>query len=48
MAVQMLAIELNKPSLEAALDDLAKSLENDETYQPRQFSRLLEAYSTLE
>jgi hypothetical protein len=48
MAVQMLAIELNNASLEAALDDLAKSLENDETYQPRQFARLLEAHSTLE
>jgi hypothetical protein len=43
MAVQMLAIELNDTELEAALDDLARSLENDESYQPGQFARLLEA-----
>ena len=42
MAVQMLAIELNNTPMEAALDDLAKSLENDEAYQPGQFGRLLE------
>ena len=42
MAIQMLAIELNDTELEAALDDLAKSLEDDESYQPRQFARLLE------
>ena len=42
MAVQMLAIELNDTALEASLDDLANSLENDEAYQPQQFSRLLE------
>jgi Cytochrome c554 and c-prime len=43
MAVQMLAIELNNTKLEAALDDLAKSLENDERYEPRRFAGLLEA-----
>jgi len=48
MAVQMLAIELNDTELEAALDDLAKSLENDERYQPRQFSRLLEVHAPPE
>ena len=48
MAVQMLAIELNDTKLEAALDDLAKSLENDERYQPRRFERLLEAHTELE
>lgn len=45
MAVQMLAIELNNTSLEAALDELATSLENDEAYQPRQFSQLLENFA---
>jgi hypothetical protein len=44
MAVQMLAIELNNPTLEAALDELASSLEDDEAYQPRQFSSLLENF----
>jgi hypothetical protein len=43
MAVQMLAIELDDTELEAALDDLAKSLEDDEKYRPRQFARLLKA-----
>jgi hypothetical protein len=43
MAVQMLAIELNNTKLEAALDELAQSLENDERYEPRRFSGLLEA-----
>lgn len=41
MAVQMLAIELEDTALEAALDDLARSLENDERYSPAQFARLL-------
>lgn len=41
MAVQMLAIELNDTALETALDALAKSLEDDERYQPQQFARLL-------
>lgn len=40
-AVQMLAIELNDTALETALDALAKSLEDDERYQPQQFARLL-------
>jgi len=42
MAVQMLAIELHDAELEAALDDLAASLQDDETFQPDQFSRLLQ------
>lgn len=46
MAVQMLAIELNNRPLEAALDDLARSLADDETYEPRQFASLLEAHAT--
>lgn len=41
MAVQMLAIELEDTALEAALDDLARSLENDERYSPEQFAKLL-------
>jgi hypothetical protein len=48
MAVQMLAIELNDATLENALDDLARSLEDDERYQPRQFARLLEASAGTE
>jgi hypothetical protein len=42
MAVQMFAIELDDRALEAALDELAGSLADDERYQPRQFARLLE------
>jgi hypothetical protein len=41
MAVQMLAIELDDPDLEAELDSLANSLEDDERYQPTEFARLL-------
>ena len=41
MAVQMFAIELGDRRLEAALDDLARSLEDDERYRPAQFARLL-------
>jgi len=41
MAVQMLVIELDDPELEAALDDLANSLNDDERYRPAQFRRLL-------
>jgi len=48
MAVQMLAIELHDSDLEAALDDLAKSLEDDERYQPRRFASLLEAHAAAE
>lgn len=48
MAVQMLAIELNDRDLEATLDDLAKSLEDDERYQPRRFAGLLEAHAASE
>jgi hypothetical protein len=48
MAVQMLAIELNDKDLEATLDDLAKSLEDDERYQPRRFASLLAAHAAAE
>ncbi len=41
MAVQMLVIELDDPYLEAELDTLASSLDNDERYRPAQFRRLL-------
>lgn len=41
MAVQMLVIELNDPELEAELDTLADTLNNDERYRPSQFARLL-------
>ena len=41
MAVQMLVIALDDPDLEAELDTLANSLNNDERYQPAQFRRLL-------
>jgi hypothetical protein len=41
MAVQMLVIELDDPDLEAELDDLANSLNNDERYRPSEFRRLL-------
>ena len=41
MAVQMLVIEVDDPDLEAALDALANSLNNDERYRPSEFRRLL-------
>jgi hypothetical protein len=43
MAVQMLVIELDDPSLEAQLDTLANALLDDEQYQPDQFAELLQA-----
>ncbi len=42
MAVQMLAIELGDPDLEASLDKLADSLSDDERYRPAQFATLLD------
>ena len=45
MAVQMLAIELNESALEAALEELAQTLEDDEAYRPEQFARLLEEHA---
>lgn len=42
MAVQLFAVELNDPDLEAALDDLATSLQDDERYRPQQFAQLLQ------
>jgi hypothetical protein len=41
MAVQMLAIELKDANLEAELDQLARTLADEERYQPEQFARLL-------
>jgi len=41
MAVQMLVIEIDDPDLEAELDALANSLDNDERYRPAEFRRLL-------
>jgi hypothetical protein len=41
MAVQMLVIEIDDPELEAELDALANSLDDDERYRPAQFARLL-------
>ncbi len=43
MAVQTLVIELDDPILEAELDLLADSLNNDERYRPSEFRRLLSA-----
>ena len=41
MAVQMLVIEIGDPDLEAELDGLAASLDDDERFSPSQFARLL-------
>ncbi|MBT8099464.1 MAG: cytochrome c family protein [Gammaproteobacteria bacterium] len=41
MAVQMLVIEIDDPTLDAALEALADSLDDDERYRPGQFARLL-------
>jgi len=41
MAVQMLVIEIDDPELEAELDALANSLNDDERYRPAQFAHLL-------
>jgi hypothetical protein len=46
MAVQMLAIELGYRELEAALDKLADSLNDDERYRPAQFTTLLDELRT--
>ena len=43
MAVQMLVIEIGDPDLEAALDTLASSLDDDERFRPREFATLLES-----
>ncbi len=42
MAVQMLVIELDDPALDASLDALADSLDDDERYRPAQFAMLLD------
>ncbi len=41
MAVQMLIFEIGDANLEAELDQLAASLEDDERYRPAQFARLM-------
>ena len=41
MAVQMLVIEIDDPAMEAELDTLADSLDDDERFSPGQFARLL-------
>lgn len=41
MAVQMLVIEIGDPDLEARLDALADSLDDDERFRPAEFARLL-------
>ena len=41
MAVQMLVFEIGDADLEAELDQLAASLEDDERYRPAQFARLM-------
>jgi hypothetical protein len=43
MAVQMLVFEIGDAELEAELDQLAASLENDERYRPAQFASLLQS-----
>lgn len=48
MAVQMLVIELDDPDLEAELDRLAGSLDDDERYRPDLFARLLQIFSGAE
>lgn len=45
MAVQMLVIEIDDPALEAELDVLAESLDDDERFRPGQFARLLSRFS---
>ncbi len=47
MAVQLLAIELDDTKFEAELDQLHKTLENDERYQPAQFARLLRRFDSV-
>ena len=42
MAVQMLVLEIDDPDLEAKLDELATSLDDDERYRPSQFAGLLD------
>ena len=42
MAVQMLVLEIDDPDLEAKLDELATSLDDDERYRPSQFAQLLD------
>jgi len=42
MAVQMLVIELDDPGLEAELDELANSLNDDESFRPSEFRALLD------
>ena len=46
MAVQMLAIELDDAELEAQLDQLAGTLQNEERYDPAQFARLLRRFES--
>ena len=48
MAVQMLVIELDDPGLDAELDTLADSLNNDERYRPSEFRRLLDNLQDLQ
>ena len=45
MAVQMLVIEIDDPALEAELDALAASLDDDERFSPGQFARLLARFA---
>ena len=44
MAVQMLVIEIDDAALEAELDALANSLDDDERFSPGQFARLLSRF----
>jgi hypothetical protein len=48
MAVQMLIIEINDPLLEAKLDKIADTLNNDERYRPAQFAAMLASLSEPE
>jgi len=48
MAVQMLVFEIGDENLEAELDQLAASLEDDERYRPAQFARLLRSSAGLD
>jgi hypothetical protein len=45
MAVQMLAFELRGSELQAEIDALADSLDDDERYRPAEFAALLKKIS---
>jgi hypothetical protein len=48
MAVQMLVLEIDDPGLEAQLEALGNSLDNDERYRPAQFATLLDGLRVVD